>query len=314
VCALIFAAGVLLAGHLAGSHAMPVVGILTAVAAAFAAAMLGQFLLVRTGKLSFMRSESSNLVAIKSGAGETPDVWLVAHTDSKSQTIGMLVRVGSVALTLIFFSFMLGAMAAQLTAFPELTGVSVKMLRAQSIAGSLLTALAILPVALCFITNKSRGALDNATGVAAVLLAIENIPAGRNVGVLLTSAEELGLAGARHFAATRADKGIAINCDTIDNSGRFICMTNDLKRRDAVAMAKAGASLGVIIQVRRVISGILTDSMAFTRGGWESCTLSRGNLDTLGRVHTRRDEPGRIDGAGVALAARILAATVEELS
>jgi hypothetical protein len=91
-------------------------------------------------------------------------------------------------------------------------------------------------------------------------------------------------------------------------------MTNDLKRRDAVAMAKAGGSLGVIIQVRGVISGILTDSMAFTRGGWESCTLSRGNLDTLGRVHTRRDEPGRIDGAGVALAARILAATVEELS
>jgi len=118
----------------------------------------------------------------------------------------------------------------------------------------------------------------------------------------------------RAFVASRTAKGIAINCDTIDNSGNFICMSDDVRRRDAIAVSKAGKTVGEIIKVRHTIRGILTDSIALRRGGWDSCTLSRGNLGTLARVHTPRDEPGRIDGAGVARAARILAATIEELS
>ena len=71
-------------------------------------------------------------------------------------------------------------------------------------------------------------------------------------------------------------------------------------------------------QVDRVrtkgIPGILTDGVAFAESGWDVCTLSRGNLGTLARVHTASDTSGRIDGTGIALAARILAATVEELA
>ena len=205
-------------------------------------------------------------------------------------------------------------MVAELAGFAEGMGIPAQLIRATALSGSVITAIAIVPVALCFITNKSPGALDNATGVAALLLALEHLKPDRNVGVLLTSAEEMGLAGARAFVATRTEKGIAINCDTIDNAGSFICMSDDSRRRDAVAMSKAGETVGENVRVRPIIRGILTDSIAFRKAGWESCTLSRGNLGTLARVHTSRDEPGRVDGAGVALAARILAATVEELS
>ena len=261
-----------------------------------------------------MRREATNVVATRSDIQDQPGVWLVAHTDSKSQTIGMLARVASIALTAVFFVLFVASMVLQLAGLPESMGMPDSLLQIQSAVTSVLTAVAILPVALCFITNKSSGALDNATGVAAVLLAIEAVDINRNVGVLLASAEEIGLAGARSFVADRAAKGIAINCDTIDNSGRFICMTSDLKRADALAVAKAGVSVGENVKIRHMIRGILTDSIPFEKAGWSSCTLSRGNLETLARVHTSRDEPGRIDGAGVALAARLLAATVEELT
>jgi hypothetical protein len=314
ICGSIFAAGVLLAGHLFYRHHLPLAGITAAFAGLIIAAALGSFLLARTSSLSSMRSTASNLVATRRNASVSPALWLVAHTDSKSQTIPMLVRVGSVGAAGIFFTLLIAMMIADLTGFAEAIGIPARLVQSGVVSGSVITAISIVPVALCFITNNSPGALDNATGVAAVLLAVEHLKPDRNVGVLLTSAEEMGLAGARAFVAARSETGIAINCDTIDSSGGFICMSDDRRRRDAVAMSKAGDTVGEIIRVRPVIRGILTDSMAFRKAGWESCTLSRGNLGTLARVHTSRDEPGRGYGAGVALAARILAATVEELS
>ena len=293
---------------------MPWAGIFVVVLTMIAVGFIGGTMLKRTSTLPWMRSSASNLVATRAVSGDEPKVWLVAHTDSKSQTIGMLTRVGSIVLASVFTIVFVASMAVQAMGIPESVGLPTELLSLQTAMASMLTAFAVLPVALCFITNKSNGALDNATGVTAVLLAIEGIDTKKNVGVLLTSAEEIGLAGAREFVSRRSEKGIAINCDTIDNSGRFICMTGHKRRADALALAKAGAAAGQSVKVRGIIPGILTDSVAFEEAGWSSCTLSRGNLGTLARVHTSRDEPGRIDGAGVALAARILAATVEELS
>ena len=314
VCASIYALGVLLAGHLAVKHEMPLLGIVVLFLTMIVVGAVGGTLLKRILILPWIRSTASNLVAMKSTSHEEPKLWLVAHTDSKSQTIGMLTRVGSIAITSVFAAFFAASMAMQTIGMPESMGLPATLLPIQSAMMSLLTALAILPVALCFITDKSPGALDNATGVAAVLLALEEIDRERDVGVLLTSGEEIGLAGAREFVSRRTAKGVAINCDTIDNAGRFICMTSDKRRPDAVAIAKAGATAGESVKVRGMIRGVLTDSVPFEQAGWSSCTLSRGNLGTLARVHTSRDEPGRIDGAGVAMAARILAATVEEMS
>ncbi|MEO8194016.1 MAG: M28 family peptidase, partial [Gemmatimonadales bacterium] len=179
----------------------------------------------------------------------------------------------------------------------------------------LFAAVASIPVILCFIGNKSRGALDNASGVASVLLAAEMLSPGVNVGVLITSAEELGLAGARAFAATGREKGIAINCDTIDDSGVFICMTRGVMS-PSTAQAVDSAARRVAIRMRRrgMIPGILADNVAFTDAGWESFTVSRGNPGTLARVHTSRDTAANMKGTGLATAARLMAATVEELS
>jgi hypothetical protein len=240
---------------------------------------------------------------------DEPAVWLVAHTDSKSQTIPMLVRVGSILATAIFFSFQLAELAVKWAGLPISTAFQVSPQ-----VTAVLTALAILPIVLCFITNRSPGALDNASGVAAVILAAESIGLEKNVGVLLTSAEELGLAGARAFVASRAGQGIAINCDTIDNGGGFLAMRHGTRESSLSVLRRVASDLGVQVRVRPLIRGVLADSVAFSDAGWDSWTLSRGNIGTLALVHTSKDRPERIDGAGIAAAARILAATAEELA
>ena len=284
---------------------------MAAIAAVLLSMILGRYLLHRVLTFPAMRRSSRNLVATK---GSDPKVWLVAHTDSKSQTIAMLPRIASIVLGWFFFLLMIAMMvklsleSSVATDFSDdLTGVQVSFL-------SFFTILATVPFALCFVTNRSRGALDNASGVAAVLLAAELVESNRSVGVILTSGEELALAGAKAFAETHREKGIAINCDTIDDRGAFVCMTEGKRDKARSGLASGAAATGQKLKTRSTIPGILTDSIAFAEHGWDTCTLSRGNLATLGRVHTSGDKPGRIDGSGVALAARILAATIEELA
>jgi hypothetical protein len=289
---------------------MPLAGIVTAIAAVLLSMILGRFLLQRVLSFPAMRASSRNLIATR---GTAPTVWLVAHADSKSQTIGMLPRVASLLLGWVFFVLTLVTMiqlslgVSVATEFsPDLLGVQVSIL-------SFLTMLMTLPFALCFITNRSRGALDNASGVAAVLLAVDLIPGHKEFGVLLTSGEELALAGAKAYVNTREEKGIAINCDTIDDGGRFVCLTGGKRAAAHRALVSAGGKTGQGIRIRSTIPGILTDSIALAEGGWDTCTLTRGNLGTLARVHTSGDKPGVIDGTGIALAARMLATTIEEL-
>lgn len=291
---------------------MPGAAIVSLLAIAIATGLLGRYLLRGTLRFQSMRRSSASLIAQRNRGAE-PKVWLVAHTDSKSQTIPMLVRVASIAAAGILFCLQLGTLIVLWIESTGTTNYPSSVHALASMAGYL-TAVAILPVALCFITNKSQGALDNATGVAAVLVAADMIGRERNVGIVLTSGEELGLAGARAFVAGRTSKAVAINCDTIDNAGRFIAMRHKSSDSSIAVMGVVASALGQQVTVRSMIRGILTDGVAFGESGWDSWTLSRGNIGTLALVHTAKDRPERIVGTGIATAARILAATAEELS
>ena len=312
ICGSLFAGGMYVSGHLASSHRAPKLGIGIALFSVALTWVVGALLLRSTLTLPAMRAQSTNLVATR-GIAE-PRVWLVAHTDSKSQTIRMLVRVGSVVAAWMLFVLTIGTMLAQMSRYPVAMGYPDDLLPLESGIAAILSAVAILPVTLCFIGNDSRGALDNASGVAAVLLALDQIQPAKNIGVLFTSAEELGLAGARAFLAGNATTGVALNCDTVDDRGTFVCMTGNRRSPTALALGRAGSTIGHRMKIRSIIPGILTDSIPFSRAGWDAVTLSRGNLRTLSAVHTSGDEPGRIDGAGIALAARVIAATIEELA
>jgi len=287
------------AGHV-GYNGAPGTSLAVLVGAA-AALLAGGAWMARRGVLTapLLRARGVNLEA-RRGAGE-PRLWLVAHLDSKSQPVSIAVRALGVSLSIVAWCAALVLAALQLAgraggaAWPSV---------------SLLGMVAGLPVALSVVGSRSPGALDNASGVATVLLTAATLPPSAPVGVLLTSAEELGLAGARAWVAARGARGgVALNCDGVDDDGRVMCMyTRRPPRRLLDAVARAARALGAPDpRPRRLLPGILTDGVALADGGWEAITVSRGNVRTLLRIHGRRDSLAALDGRGVAETGALLA-------
>src|SRR4029077_14944104 len=125
-------------------------------------------------------------VNIEATRGPSPvKLWLVAHLDSKSQPVPMLVRVAGVVVLAV-----------------GLAGVALSLLVHPSAAvAALVVAWAGgLPLMLSVVGQRSDGALDNASGVAAALDAVSALSPALPIGVLITDAEELSLAGARAWA------------------------------------------------------------------------------------------------------------------
>lgn len=274
-----------------------------------AAIASGLFLLLGDAKrrwttdFRLMRSRSKNLEATKGD----PILWLVAHIDSKAQTIPMLFRIaGSIAQGVIAAITLLMLVAAIAGFVP-----ADKSWMALQIAA----VLAAIPTLLCWIRNDSKGAVDNASGVAAVLLAARELNAVDNLGVLITSGEELGLAGARVWAGTARRELRVVNCDTVDDHGSWRCMYSG--KRPALlttAVETSASGLGFKFGVGRMIPGILADNIAFTDIGIDAVTISRGTLSTLARIHTRRDNSTALTGKGAADAARLLSDLARHLA
>ncbi|HEX5830528.1 MAG TPA: M28 family peptidase, partial [Gemmatimonadaceae bacterium] len=149
--------------------------------------------------------------------------------------------------------------------------------------------LAGIPIVLTTVGARSHGALDNASGVTVVVGAALALPPDAAIGVLLTSAEELGLAGARAWARTR-EGGVAINGDGVDDVGRATLMYSGPAPRRVIA-AFAGEA-----RVRQLVPGILTDGVALADAGWEVVTLSRGSWTSLLRVHRPADDLLHLQG------------------
>jgi hypothetical protein len=253
-------------------------------------------------KLPFQRAGSVNLEA-RRGA---PSVWLVAHLDSKSQTVPMLIRIassiGMTVVTLIGTAVLLFSLSTD--------GDASEAWRLVEIAALVVA----FPSLLCWVRNRSAGAVDNASGVAAVLLAARSLSSMPDLGVLITSAEELGLAGARVWAAEPRAGIVVLNCDTVDDGGRWRMMyTGARPARIGVAAKAISSSTVPTASLGRMIPGILADSMAFADRGIESVTVTRGTLSTLARIHTRGDNSMAFAGSGVADASLLLAALTREL-
>jgi hypothetical protein len=168
-----------------------------------------------------------------------------------------------------------------------------------------------LPVLASVVGSDSDGALDNASGVATVLAAAALV--GRDVpcGVLLTSAEELGLAGARAWTRSHA-ASVALNCDGVDDEGDLVIMYNGRIPTDVVSAVRSAAAGEA--RARRMPLGLLTDSTALSDAGWRTVTVSHGSLASLRRVHTKRDSLANLSGTSIDAVSVILARAAEALA
>ncbi len=259
----------------------------------FARAMLGDGVLDNP----LMRTRATNLIATRGGAD--PNVWLVAHLDSKSQPIPSAIRVAGIVV--LGASAVVALVAAVLTLADQ---------PARTVWWAALVAAAVgsLPVMASVVGNASNGAVDNASGVATVLAAAEGVEKDVACGVLLPSAEELGLAGARAWARGRKP-GVAINVDGVDDGGTLVLMHSGRPQSELVAALEKEAREPV--QVRRMPPGLLTDSSALAEKGWNTVTVSHGSAATLRRVHTKNDSLQGMTGSAIEVVAEVLIAVLE---
>ncbi|HEU4996208.1 MAG TPA: M28 family peptidase [Gemmatimonadaceae bacterium] len=274
---------------------------------AIGAAVLGLLgvWLSRHGVLSarMMRRRGVNLEATRGGS--SPAIWLCAHLDSKSQPVPTLVRSAGLAVGLA------GAVATAALALAVALGATLNPI-AWALA-AMVTLVGAIPVVLSTVGTRSPGALDNASGVATVIAAAGDLAAMNGVGVLITDAEELGLAGARAWSTVEG-RGTVLNCDGVDDVGRVTVMHVGARPRAlAEAVARAAESTGVPYTQRRMILGVLTDSAAFADAGMPSVTFSRGTWRTLARVHSKRDDLAHLAGTGIAETAALMAAAARQL-
>ena len=268
--------------------------------------------LARTGVLALPleRRRAVNLVAKRrDGSAAEPLVWLLAHLDSKSQPVPILVRAAGITLLGMVWVAALSLAVLQLVSGGG--GIAGAWLALNAVA-----ILAATPVIATTVGARSPGALDNATGVATVLTAVAETR-GSRVGVCLTSSEELGLAGARAWVrgVTRHGSAVAINCDSVDDGGTTTCMYSG-PRPDALveSVLAAGERAGSRIRAHRLLPGVLTDGVALADAAWDVVTLSKGGVRTLARIHTPIDRADRLTGAGMDEVARVIVEMLETAS
>ena len=236
--------------------------------------VLGGRWLARRGvlELQILRRQGVNIEARRDNA--TPSLWLVAHIDSKSQPVPLLVRATGIVV------------------------LSIAWIVALFAPSDACTYVGIAAVVGAIVGRR------NASGVATVLLAASLLPVDAPIGVLITDAEELGLAGARAWCA-RSTPGVVLNCDGVDDRGMLTVMWT---RPRASRLEQAlRAATEEPLRVIPLLPGVLVDGLAFSNAGWEAVTLSRGTLGTLRRIHTRGDDLAHLQGTAIATAAHVLA-------
>ena len=276
-----------------------VLGLALAALALFAWRMLGNGVL----DLPWVRAQGENLVARRGAM--TPRVWLVAHLDTKSQPVPSGTRMLGIALLALALVLTIVTLAMTLATGSSRTTLWLLCVGLGVTGGGVVVA--------SVVRNDSPGAVDNASGVAAVLSAAVRLDASAAVGVLLPSAEELGLAGARAWIrAHGAERAFVLNCDGVDDQGELTIMYTRSVPEPLVHAVRSAAAGGV--RVRRMPPGLLLDSVAFADAGWSAATVSYGSVKTLSRVHTPSDSFEHLQGRSIGPVATVLARAAEALA
>jgi hypothetical protein len=251
--------------------------------------------------------------------GGPPHVVLVAHVDSKSQRLSFLGR------TVVAGVAGLGLVVATVAALLGGADGGVATLVAR--VGAALAALALALTAGVGYGDDSPGALDNASGVAALLALARVLPerlGGRaRLTLAVTGAEELGLLGADRWVEAHREvlhRAVVVNLDTVGGRGPILLTGHDRSRGVGSArwmgeiFAEVARAEGIPL-VRRIVpfpGGV--DSFVFARAGVAAVTLAAGTArSTFCHLHRRSDTVDRVDLKSIARTVDLVASSVDRL-
>jgi hypothetical protein len=292
-------------------------------------------LLEGIGRRKTPRDVQASNVLCRIDCGAPATLIFTAHHDSKSDSLGPAAR-----------SFLsAAAFGGSLLAGIYCLGISLAVMQGASpdqempffvMTANLIAQLGIIVVMLivCILFvvppgNGSPGALDNASGTA-VLLALadhfrESPPAGINVWLLSTSAEEEGLVGIVRFLDLWKEKldrknTFFVSLDSVGGEGRLEIVDRygfppkrtafELSRR----LQEAALAEGVRHAPRWVPSLVGFDSIPPAFRGFQSANLTYAAMDRrLGAVHTEKDTPENVSAEAMEETFRVCRRLVEEM-
>jgi len=217
----------------------------------------------------------------------TPQRWLVAHYDSKEQTLSLAVRVIA-AVCAAAGGALLAALGIARVLGPVPWPIAVVASAAAVVGGALLSRGSL--------ANGSPGAVDNASGVIAALTAAEILRSATDIGVLITDAEELGMEGARAWLAHEQPLTEFINFDGLDDRGvvRLTVHGRD-GRRLATSLANCLRASGYPVSRRPLPFAIPVDGAILGGRSVPGVTVSRGDFTTAKVIHTPGDAVERLN-------------------
>jgi acetylornithine deacetylase/succinyl-diaminopimelate desuccinylase-like protein len=268
--------------------------------------------------------ESRNIFVRAAGEKPHTDVILLAHYDSKSQSLPIVARVVCYSL------FTIGTVALSLAALAVTVAGGGTGAGKTLFGAGVFLALFALPLLFNRTGNLSPGALDNASGAGIVLELArsfsDGVPPGLDLTFLFTGAEEAGLAGAVRFmqAHRRHYREKAAYCIAYDGAGASgkIRVTSGYglppvrtSRRLAGIVLEECTRLGYPCGEVSLPVGAGLEQTPVSHHGIEVITIHSGGLGRpVLAVHSRRDGPGNIDPGALDRCGRLGRAVVLALA
>ncbi|MBI5966432.1 MAG: M28 family peptidase [Deltaproteobacteria bacterium] len=276
-------------------------------------ASIFRWLISRKKKERLLRSH--NITASLPGHGRPgPHLYLIAHYDSKSQSLSLLHRaffllLSGLSLLWLGFSF-LSSSSDALGSFPSL-GVDFPLT---------LSILGIIPLLLLKTTNQSPGGLDNAGSLGVLLHLAEGLKGERplrpGVTFLFSGAEELGLQGAfaylrEHEKEIEKENSYFLNLDAVGIKGKLRIFS----RKGFLPVGGESFLLSRLKEIAKPFKigtwpfsfGFLMDHQAILEKGYQAVTLACPSKKIL-NVHTEMDTADHLEQEGMEEAGKFILA------
>jgi len=266
-------------------------------------------------------TRTANVIGKRGVVKPRMTLMLMAHHDSKSQSLSFPFRMG---LTITTIAGALVLVSLTLTAI--LSGDLLGPNWLAPFAGGA-TAVTALALSTMRSGNRSPGGVDNAGSVAIMLAVaqrlIDQLADDIEVVVLSTGAEEDHMVGAMRWLDVHADSiALPIFCLNFDGAGapgRAVLIERygfgkPFSPELSAAARRAAKRLGIRTRGIVMLPGIGIDAIPFAHRGMPCLTLSSGSLDRATMsVHSANDRAENLDPDTLAKIADLAFETMTDL-
>ena len=267
-------------------------------------------------------TRTTNVIGRRGVAEPRMTFVLMAHHDSKSQSLSFPFRMG-LTITTLCCTFLLASLAM----FSILSGNLPGLAWLAPIAGGG-AALAALVLSTMKSGDRSPGGVDNAGSVAIVLAVarrlISELSDDIELIVLSTGAEEDHMIGAMRWLDVHAESLVSptfcLNLDGAGAPGRAVLIERYgfgrlFSAEMSAAARRAADRLGIKPRGIVMLPGIGIDSIPFAHRGIPCLTLSSGSLGRATMsVHSANDKAEHLDPNTLAEIADLAFETMMDLS